>query len=107
MGSTARYRRIDHFQPFIGGDGDHLAGRGDVDGRGVDQQRPVSDRFEDLVVLDIDRAHVLAGRQHGNHHLGARHRRGGAISRRRPGRNRPFDRLRRDIERRDAMARLD
>ena len=73
---TARNRRIDHVQPGLLRQGTDVPRAFDVDGRAVDQQRPLADIGQH--VLLVDRAHMLAGRQHGDddfrvlHGLGSR-----------------------------------
>ena len=69
---AARHRRIDHAQLVDPRCCCHRARGFDIDGRAVDQQRAIRCRSQHTARAEIDLAHFLARRQHGDHDLGAR-----------------------------------
>jgi hypothetical protein len=91
----APYRRVDHGKPALHRRlRDHARGC-DVDGGGIDEQRPLPGRRQHAVVAEIDLAHLLARGQHGDdnfrlpagigHGLRGRAARLGKLVGRRPG----------------------
>ena len=71
---AAGNRRIDHEQLARGGGRSDGARGLDVDGRTIDQQRAGIGSGDDAGRVEIDLAHLLASRQHGDDDIGARRR---------------------------------
>lgn len=67
---AARDRRIDHHHAGLLRRRDRLAGRGNVDGRTVDEERALARRGNKPALAQIDRAHMLARGKHGHHEIG-------------------------------------
>src|SRR5579859_626277 len=74
---AARYRRVDHGEATVARRRPDRTGGIDVDGRAVDQQRTGLGRGEDALRVEVGAAHMRAGRQHGDDHLGIGDRLGG------------------------------
>ena len=71
---AARDRRVEHQQALrLRRRRDRARGL-DIDGRAVDQQRAGIGVLDDAAGPEIDLAHLLPGRQHGDHDVGARRR---------------------------------
>jgi hypothetical protein len=63
----ARHRRVEHVEPRPLRSRRHSPRGFDIDRRTVDQQCAAAGAGENAAVLEIDRAHLRAGRQHRDH----------------------------------------
>jgi hypothetical protein len=71
-GDAPGHRGVEHREPIrLGGRGD-LPGGVDVNRGAIDQQRAGTGALHDPERIEIHLAHLLAGRQHGDDHVGAR-----------------------------------
>ena len=100
-------RRIEHQQPFLFRRARDRARGFHVDGGAVDQQRARIGVLDDAGRAEIDLAHFLARRQHGDDQVGARGGRLGGLDAGAAGRHQLGDRGRIDVHALDLVAGLE